>query len=138
MARIKGSDTGPERLLRHALWTAGLRGWRLHQTALPGKPDIAFLRARLAVFVDGAFWHGHPSRYWQGRTSTYWDTKIARNQARDIRVDQELQSMGWFPLRIWDFEVTRDPALAAARVKAHLDKDETRTRRRAVLEASQS
>ncbi|MGI8731365.1 MAG: hypothetical protein ACR2LK_15525 [Solirubrobacteraceae bacterium] len=60
MARVKGRDTGPEVTLRRALYAAGVRGWRCHRKSLPGRPDVAFGPARLAVFVDGAFWHGHP------------------------------------------------------------------------------
>jgi DNA mismatch endonuclease (patch repair protein) len=122
MARVKGRDTGPELTLRRALYAAGLRGWRCHRRTLPGRPDLAFGRARLAVFVDGGFWHGHPSKYWPGRSGAYWDEKIARNQARDRRADEELRAMGWEPLRLWDFDVERDPAAAAAAVVAALER----------------
>lgn len=116
MARVKGRDTKPELALRRALYRTGLRGWRCHRASLPGKPDLAFGRARVAVFVDGGFWHGHPSKYWPGRSGPYWDHKIARNQARDRRVDAELDAVGWTSLRLWDFEVERDPDSAAERV----------------------
>lgn len=116
MQAVKDRDTAPELALRRALWAAGVRGWRIHRRSLPGRPDLAFGRARIAVFVDGGFWHGHPSRYWQGRSGPYWDAKIARNQARDARVDEELQAMGWATMRLWDFEVVADAAAAANRV----------------------
>lgn len=119
MAQVKGRDTTPELMLRKALWAKGVRGWRCHRRNLPGKPDLAFGRARLAVFVDGAFWHGHPSKYWQGRSGPYWDTKIARNKERDCRHNEALEDLGWRVLRLWDFEVERDPVGAAQRV-AHL------------------
>ncbi len=119
MASVKGRDTGPEMTLRRALYRAGVRGWRCHRS-LPGKPDLAFGRAQLAVFVDGGFWHGHPSKYWPGRSGAYWDAKIARNQARDRRVDAELAGLGWRSLRLWDFEVERDPDNAAERVREAL------------------
>jgi DNA mismatch endonuclease (patch repair protein) len=122
MARVRGRDTGPELKLRRALHALGVRGWRCHLSKLPGRPDLAFGRARLVVFVDGAFWHGHPSRYWQGRSGPYWDAKIARNQARDRRVDDELQAQGWAVLRLWDFEVESDPIAAAKRVRELLEK----------------
>ena len=120
MARVKGKDTGPEMKLRRALWAMGVRGWRCHRTTIPGRPDLAFGRAKVAVFVDGGFWHGHPSKYWPGRSGPYWDAKIARNQARDKRVDQQLQDLGWTVVRLWDFEVQADPAQAADRVRAAL------------------
>lgn len=121
MAKVRDRDTGPEVLLRRSMHSLGLRGWRCHRPDLPGRPDIAFGRARLAVFVDGAFWHGHPSKYWPGRTSDYWDAKIARNQARDGRADAALAARGWAVLRIWDFEVEREPEVAARRVLRALD-----------------
>jgi len=120
MARVKGRDTQPELRLRRALWALGVRGWRCHRRNLPGSPDLAFGRARLAVFVDGGFWHGHPSKYWPGRTSPYWDAKIARNKARDASVNQELEDLGWRVLRLWDFEVNADPVRAAEQVRKAL------------------
>lgn len=117
MAAVRGRDTGPEMELRRALWALGVRGWRCHRKTLPGKPDVAFGRACLAVFVDGAFWHGHPDKYWPGRSGPYWDAKIARNIQRDRAVDAELKSRGWQVLRLWDFEVMRDAPAAAQAVK---------------------
>jgi DNA mismatch endonuclease (patch repair protein) len=116
MAQVKGADTGPELLLRRTLWAMGVRGWRCHRTDLPGKPDLAFGKALLAVFVDGGFWHGHPSKYWPGRSGPYWDAKIARNRERDRRTNRALQRLGWRVLRLWDFEVDKDPEEAAVRV----------------------
>ena len=116
MARVKATDTGPEVALRKALYALGARGWRCHRSALPGKPDVAFGRARVAVFVDGAFWHGHPSKYWPGRCGPYWDKKIARNRERDRDVDSRLRTLGWRVIRLWDFEIEPDPEPAARRV----------------------
>ena len=116
MASVKARDTKPELLLRRSLYALGVRGWRCNRADLPGKPDLAFGRARVAVFVDGAFWHGHPSKYWPGRSGAYWDAKIARNQERDRRVSAELASADWEVLRLWDFEVEQAPVAAAQRV----------------------
>jgi DNA mismatch endonuclease (patch repair protein) len=121
MAAVKSRDTGPELALRRALYAAGIRGWRCHRRDLPGRPDLAFGRRRLAVFIDGAFWHGRPDRYWQGRSGAYWDAKIARNQSRDRRVDEELAILDWRVLRLWDDEVDADPESAARRVIEALD-----------------
>ena len=120
MARVKGRDTGPELSLRRALFKIGVRGWRCHRKNLPGKPDLAFGRARLAVFVDGGFWHGHPSKWWPGRSGLYWDRKISRNIVRDRAADAELRQLGWGVLRLWDFEVNADPEAAARRVATEL------------------
>jgi DNA mismatch endonuclease (patch repair protein) len=117
MQAVRGRDTAPEMRLRRALHAVGLRGWRCSPRMLPGKPDVAFSGRRVAVFVDGAFWHGHPSKYWQGRSSPYWDKKIAGNQKRDRRIDRELAARGWRVVRLWDFEIEARPDAAALRVK---------------------
>lgn len=115
MSRVKTRDTAPEVALRGALWAAGIRGWRLHPKRVVGKPDIAWIGQRVAVFVDGAFWHGHPGHYW-GQSGAFWDEKIARNRARDAQVDAELREGGWTVIRIWDFEVQQDVTGCVARV----------------------
>jgi DNA mismatch endonuclease, patch repair protein len=105
MARIRSKDTKPELLLRRALWAAGARGWRCHAKCVPGKPDLAFTRHKIAVFVDGRFWHGHPDFFTPGKSGDYWDAKIARTQERDRLANQALAANGWQVLRFWDFEV---------------------------------
>lgn len=115
MSRVRTRDTAPEVELRRALWAAGVRGWRLHPRKVPGKPDVAWLGRRLAVFVDGAFWHGHPDYYW-GQSGKFWDEKIERNRKRDERVTGELIEAGWTVLRFWDFEVERQRAQCVAAV----------------------
>jgi DNA mismatch endonuclease (patch repair protein) len=128
MARVKSRDTGPELKLRRALYRIGVRGWRCHRANLPGKPDLAFGRARLAVFIDGGFWHGHPSKWWPGRSGEYWDAKIARNQERDRRADRELGELGWRVLRLWDFEVEKNVDEAVRRVLELLVEEAPQTR----------
>jgi DNA mismatch endonuclease, patch repair protein len=117
MSRVRTRDTRPELALRRALWAAGLRGWRLHPIRVPGRPDLAWIGRRVAVFVDGAFWHGHPAHYY-GQSGRFWDEKIARNRARDEQVNTRLTEAGWVVLRFWDFEVENEPAKCAARVAA--------------------
>jgi DNA mismatch endonuclease, patch repair protein len=108
MAAVKGKNTSPEKALRQALYAAGIRGWRTHYRRVPGTPDLAWPALGVAVFVDGAFWHGHPSRHKPGRSGPYWDSKIAANEARDRRVDRELAESGWDVVRIWDFEIKKE------------------------------
>jgi DNA mismatch endonuclease (patch repair protein) len=104
-------------MLRRELHARGLR-YRLHAADLPGKPDVVFRRARVAVFVDGAFWHGHPERCRVPKSNrAYWVRKIERNKARDERVNRELREMGWRAVRLWDFEVRESPARCGARVE---------------------
>jgi DNA mismatch endonuclease, patch repair protein len=124
MSKVKTRDTAPELTLRKALWAHGVRGWRCHRRDLPGRPDLAFGRLRCAVFVDGAFWHGHPSKFRPGKSGDFWDRKIERNRARDREVAEALEADGWIVLRLWDFEVHDDPAAAAGRVKQLLESRE--------------
>ncbi len=119
MSRVRTTNTAPEIALRRALWKAGVRGWRLHAKDVSGKPDVVFRGKRVAVFVDGAFWHGHPDHYW-GQSGAFWDAKIARNRERDERVNRELAADGWTVLRFWDFEVARDAQACADRVSQTL------------------
>jgi DNA mismatch endonuclease, patch repair protein len=109
MAAIRAMNTKPELALRAALREAGATGYRLHRRDLPGRPDAAFIRWKVAVFVDGVFWHGHPD-HWNPETasSDYWRTKIARNIERDRLADAALHDMGWTVVRMWDQEVKED------------------------------
>jgi DNA mismatch endonuclease (patch repair protein) len=107
MSRIRGKDTSIERKLRLALWKVGLR-YRKNYSGLPGKPDIVFLRAKVAVFCDSSFWHGRdPEKYLQRITSnpSYWRKKIYGNRARDERINAELKELGWRVIRFWDSDI---------------------------------
>jgi DNA mismatch endonuclease, patch repair protein len=127
MAQIRSRNTGPEVSLRRALWANGIRGWRVHAKALPGKPDLAFTRCKIAVFVDGRFWHGHPDFFTPGKSGPYWDAKIARTQERDRLANEALEAAGWRVLRFWDFEIEDDLEACVKRVSAALhDRDPTR------------
>jgi DNA mismatch endonuclease (patch repair protein) len=121
MASIRGANTKPERLLRSALWRHGVRGFRCHWKGPGGRIDVAFTRWKIAVFVDGSFWHGHPSKWLPGRWNGYWDEKIKRNIARDERQSGALADAGWRVLRFWDFDVEHDPSAVAETVKQELE-----------------
>ena len=116
MSRVRNRNTKPEVTLRRALWASGVRGWRCHPKRVVGSPDLAWIGRRVAVFVDGAFWHGHPDYYW-GQSGAFWDEKIARNRARDRRVNDELTDAGWLVVRLWDFEVEKDLGSCVERVE---------------------
>ena len=120
MSRIGSKDTKPELTLRRGLWAAGIRGWRCHRKGLPGKPDLSFGPTKVAVFVDGGFWHGHPDHFTSGKSGEYWDSKIRRNQERDKLADQALIDLGWTVLRFWDFEVNADVAACVEAVATEL------------------
>ena len=105
MARIKGRHTKPEQRLRSTLWAAGLR-YRTYSSYLLGHPEIVFPGQRVAVFVDGCFWHGCPLHYVRPRTQhEFWADKLAANVARDRRQTLALEQDGWQVLRFWEHEI---------------------------------
>lgn len=113
-------DTRCEILLRKELWRLGAR-YRVAVASLPGKPDVVFARERLAVFVDGDFWHGRNleeriKKLQRGHNAPYWVAKIQRNVERDREHDAKLAAAGWQVLRLWEGDVLRDPAAAATTV----------------------
>jgi DNA mismatch endonuclease (patch repair protein) len=115
MSAIHSKNTKPEIMLRKELWKRGLR-FRVNYKELKGKPDIVFTRAKLAVFCDGDFWHGHN---WAirgfgsleeelKRYNEFWANKIIKNVERDEQVNIELRNLGWFVLRFWESAIKRD------------------------------
>ncbi|MCH6201984.1 very short patch repair endonuclease [Aquiflexum sp. LQ15W] len=118
MSQIKGKDTKPEKILKKALWHTGLR-YRSNKRNLPGKPDISLIKYRLAVFIDGAFWHGFD---WENRKETiksnrdFWIPKIERNMQRDAEINHFYRTGGWTVLRFWDFEVKKELGRCVKRV----------------------
>ena len=115
MARIRSRDTGPELKLRKCLWSKGLR-YRLN-SSLKGKPDLIFAGKRLAVFVDGCFWHGCPEHGTMPKSnSDYWRPKIKRNMARDRDVTRKLSDAGWKVVRIWEHEILGNIESAASKI----------------------
>ena len=104
----KKTDTRPELLLRSKLWRDGFRFRKHHRITIGDDTvvaDIAFVRDRVAVFVDGCFWHGCPAHGTSPRTnSSYWETKLSRNRTRDASVDFALSEAGWIVIRCWEHE----------------------------------
>lgn len=113
MKRMPRKDSGPEIRLRRSLHRRGLR-FRV-QAALPGRPDIVFPRAKIAVFVDGCFWHRCPEHSTLPKNNReWWTTKLARNVERDREKDDALRELGWEPIHVWEHE---DPEIAAAEIE---------------------
>ena len=120
LAANRRRDTEPERRLRSRLHALGLRFRVDHPIRLEGhrliRPDIVFTRRRIAVFVDGCFWHGCPEhgRRENGRNADYWRPKIATNRERDELQTRALKTAGWTVLRVWEHEHPSDAALRIA------------------------
>ena len=125
MRRVKRRDTGPERRVREALRALGFTGYRLDRGDLPGRPDIAFIGRRRAIFAHGCFWHGHACKRGARApkaNADYWAAKIARNRARDAEAAAALAARGWRVLTLWECEIADSQALAA-RLAAFMAED---------------
>ena len=103
----KGKDTGPELLLRKALWAAGVRGYRLHRRVEGIRPDLVFGKAKVAVFVHGCFWHRcpHCTPSLPKNNRGFWRSKFSANRARDARKRAALESLGWQVVEIWECQL---------------------------------
>ena len=125
MRAIRRTDTKPELALRQALHRMGYRFRKDHRIDLDGgrrvRPDIAFTARKVAVFVDGCFWHGcaRHCKFPAGNRA-FWEKKLSGNQARDRRVNRALRKLGWRVVRIWEHDLVKRGAVCARRVKASL------------------
>lgn len=111
MRSTKATGTGPELALRRAILAAGIRGYRVNYKKLPGKPDIVFVGKRVAIFVNGCFWHGcpHCSSYRTPKTnSEFWKAKLEENQERDQRALFVLEQLGFTTLVVWECQIEKN------------------------------
>ena len=120
MGKIRARHTKPELVLRKKLWALGYR-YRLHVKGIPGSPDIVFKGKKIAVFVDGEFWHG---KDWELKKNTihknrdYWIPKIERNIQRDQQNTRALHDKGWIVLRFWQRDIMKELELCISTVAA--------------------
>jgi len=115
MRAVRRKDTTPELRVRRLAHRLGLR-FRLHRHDLPGTPDLVFPRRRIALFVHGCFWHRHPGCRYATTPATrreFWEAKFNANQARDRRQAEQLRSLGWQVVIIWECETRSLPTLEA-------------------------
>lgn len=124
MSRIRGTgNRSTEARLRAQLIASGIRGWRVRMAGLPGRPDFVFPARRIALFVDGCFWHlcpqcGRPPK----SNRSYWKPKLESNRNRDRKITSKLKGMGWKVLRLWEHELNSAAEPAIPRVLALLDR----------------
>lgn len=121
MSRIKGKNTGPERIIFNVIESHDICFDR-HAKDLPGRPDVAFRQAKLAVFLDGDFWHGWRFPLWEHKLAQKWRAKIAATRDRDRRNFRELHREGWRVLRIWEHQIERSPEKCVERILSILGK----------------
>lgn len=117
MSKVGLKRNVPERLLARSLWNKGIR-YRLNYKKLPGSPDIAITKDRIAIFVDGEFWHGKEFKINKVKSNReYWNEKIQENIKRDLEVDKQLKQLGWFSIRFWSKDVIRDVSLCVTEIE---------------------
>lgn len=116
MASIKQKNTSPEKLVFSALRKQGVY-FQKHYRRVIGSPDIAIPKKKIAIFIDGDFWHGYRFPLWKHRLhSEYWVSKIQRNRARDIKTFYTLRRKGWKVLRVWEHEILKDHEKAVDKI----------------------
>lgn len=110
MSRIKGKNTRPELLLRKRLYSLGLKGYRIHIKHLPGRPDIVFTKKKVAIFINGCYWHGCEVCGWKPpkHNTEYWINKINKNRSRDLEKVDALSVLGYTIVVIWEHEIKRN------------------------------
>jgi len=122
MSHIRGKNTIPEMKLRRYLFAQGYR-YRLHYKTLPGHPDIVLPKYRTTIFVNGCFWHHHPGCAYattpKSRTD-FWDLKFERNCARDARMKEDLETMGWRVIIVWECELRGKNPEALGRIEKEI------------------
>ena len=121
MSHIKGKNTSPERIIFATLEQHGIQ-FAKHVKDLSGRPDIVFCQAKLAVFLDGDFWHGWRFPLWKHKLAEKWRAKIAATRERDHRNFQVLRRCGWRILRIWEHQIERSPQKCVERILSVLKK----------------
>ncbi len=121
MRANKAKNTKPELLLRKALYNNGLRGYRLHWKRAPGHPDIAYPGKRIAIFVNGCFWHRcphcHPS--YPKSNVAFWENKFQKNKERDERKERDLKNAGWKVFVFWECQIKKDVSACVDDIKIY-------------------
>lgn len=129
--RSKGNRS-TERRLRALLAGAGIKGWRTNARDIMGTPDVAFEKKRLAIFVDGCFWHGCPKCYRRPKSKRkFWDAKVVENRARDRRVTRKLKKDGWDVIRLFECEFQANREYLLKRIRKRPTTRRTATTRHA-------
>ena len=117
MSCVRTKDTPLEQLVRSELHRRGYR-FRKHVKGLPGSPDVVFVSQRIAVFIDGDFWHGYRLSRWEHKLQPFWSNKIHENRRRDQRNFRKLRRRGWHVIRIWQHQIERDIPACIKRITA--------------------
>lgn len=123
MSKIKGKNSKPELILRKALWAKNIR-FRLHDKSLPGTPDIVIKKYKLAIFVDGEFWHGFDWKNNRNRIKSnrlFWIPKIERNMQKDVRTNRALGDMNYTVFRFWSQDIIKNLPVILNQIELFLE-----------------
>jgi DNA mismatch endonuclease, patch repair protein len=122
MSSIKGKNTSPELSIRKAISTYGLKGYRLHLKKVPGRPDIAFTKKKLAIFINGCYWHRCPycSPSFPKTHRKFWKEKFKKNIERDKKKNKELKALGWSVLTLWECQIKNNISSCVKKIKRKL------------------
>lgn len=123
MRANRGKNTKPEILMRMALREAGIPGYRLHWKKVPGRPDIAYPGKKIAIFVNGCYWHRCPvcDLPLPKSNTAFWKAKFNRNKARDAKKKRDLEELGWKVFVIWECKIKENPIECANQVIEHIE-----------------
>ena len=122
MSANRGKDTNPEIIFRKALWHGGMKGYRLHWKKAPGRPDITFPGKKIAIFINGCYWHRCPiCQLDLPKSNTeFWEEKFQKNKERDNKKKDQLEEMGWKVFVFWECQIEEDIPSIVERVRNHL------------------
>lgn len=120
MAAIKGKNTSPEMKVRRLLWGMGNR-YRIHDRTVHGTPDISIKKKKVAIFIDGCFWHGCGNCYREPKSNVnYWREKIVKNKKRRKAVLESLRKEQWTVMQFWEHEISPSPEIVAGKINSML------------------
>lgn len=124
MSANKAKNTKPEIMLRKALWRGGYSGYRLHWKKAPGRPDICYPSKKIAIFVNGCFWHRCPNCNppMPKSNTEFWEEKFRKNKERDIRKTKRLKEEGWNVIICWECEINEDVQKCVSKISLLLNK----------------
>lgn len=120
MSNVKLKDGSLEVIVRSELHRRGYR-FKKHVKTLPGTPDAVFLKEKIAIFIDGDFWHGYRFPAWEHKLKDFWKEKIRANRRRDQKNFRKLRRMGWRVIRIWQHEIKKDPESCIVKIVSAID-----------------
>ena len=122
MSSIRGKNTQPEIIVRKMLFNRGYKGYRIHYKKVPGSPDVVFTKKKLAIFINGCFWHQCPTcRLLLPKSNKeFWKNKLDNNVKRDYKKIMDLKELGWKTLTFWECEIKKNPQIVIDKIISYI------------------